>query len=241
VGGCSATTSALAAVQLGIPLRAGTPPGVVELCAANAPASGRKGHPEWGESHADRWVELASDDAETEIALRRSAGEHAMWFIGSLDSHPIPSTRWDLVAMQEGRAWAPRLGLDHDTTVLPGRKLVARYSDAVGRPVADVVQVATERMAAASRAVLIGQLGPGCPEPVRGALTSGPLKAPLLRDGKPAGGTEPLSALRTRALASLEKLPAPYRRLRRPSVFPVGLSPGLYDLRAGLFARGTER
>jgi hypothetical protein len=195
----------------------------------------------WGDSDADRWVDLAGDSMEIELALRRSAGEQATWLARSLDSHGTLSTRWDLVALQEGRAWAARLGADHDVSILPGRKLVARYCDAIGRPVADIVQVTSERMAPASRAIMIGALGPTSAEQVRGALRSSPLKTPHLRDGKPAAGVEPLSSLRQRALESTDNLAPSYRRLRSPDTFPVGISPGLYELRAELFARGAER
>jgi nicotinate phosphoribosyltransferase len=242
VGGCAATTSALAAARLAIPLRAAIPDEVAGLCSAQTASPGRKGAGEWGDSVTDRQIDLSGEAMEVELALRRSAGERGTWLARSLDIANFLRSRWDLVALQEGRAWAPRLGVSQlDVSVLPGRKLVARYSDAVGRPVADVVQITSERMAPASRAVMIGPLGPASPVAIRGALSSSPLKVPHLRDGKLAGSLEPLATLRQRTLDSLEKLSPSYKRLRGPSHFPVGISPGLYELRAELFSRATER
>jgi nicotinate phosphoribosyltransferase len=242
LGGCAATTSALATARFAIPLRSAVPDEVARLCAAQTGATGRKATGEWGDSETDRLIDLTGEATEVELALRRSAGERGTWLVRSLDSHAVLPARWDLVALQEGRAWAPRLGITQlDVSVLPGRKLVARYCDAVGRPVADVVQVASERMASASRAVMIGPLGPASPLAIRGALSSTPLKVPHLRDGKLAGGLEPLPALRQRTLDNLDKLASSYRRLRGPARFPVGMSPALYELRAELFSRGSER
>jgi nicotinate phosphoribosyltransferase len=242
VGGCSATTSALAAARHGIPLRAAIPEGVSRLFAAEGGTVGRKAAGEWGDAETDRWIDLAEDAMEIELALRRSAGERGTWLARSLDTRVTLPTRWDLVALQEGRAWAPRLGVRQlDVAALPGRKLVARYRDAVGRLVADVVQVTSERMPAASRAVMIGPLGPAAPVAVRGALSSSPLKVPHLRDGKLAGSLERLTTVRQRTVENIDSLAPSYRRLRGPARFPVGISPGLYELRAELFSRATER
>jgi nicotinate phosphoribosyltransferase len=241
LGGCAATTSAVAAAQLGIPLRASTPEGVALLCAAQSGAPPRKKASDWGESETDRWIALDGDGMEVELSLRRSAGERGTWLATTLDAHAPLGARWDLVALQEGRAWTPRLGLEPDEAVLPGRKLVARYCDAVGRPIADLVQVSSERMAPASRAIMIGSLGLAAPRQVRGALTSSPLKVPHLRDGRLAGALEPLSALRQRAIDGLDKLSPAYRRVRAPARFPVGISHGLNELRAEMVSQASER
>ena len=66
------------------------------------------------------------------------------------------------------------------------------------------------------------------------------LLVPVLRRGAPAWTAPPLSAVRARAAAQLERLHAGVKRLVHPHAYPVGLERGLYDLRTRLVLEARE-
>jgi hypothetical protein len=120
----------------------------------------------------------------------------------------------------------------------PGRKLLVRYVDAAGHPVADVAHGAGERLLRAQGGRYVDR--------VTGLVTrldassSAPLRAAAVRAGKRANPPETPGTLRDRARASVQALAASYRRLAAPARYPVGLSQELASLKADLFAR-TDR
>jgi hypothetical protein len=238
IGGCAGTRNLTAAGRFDIPLHAAATDGIMALCRAPMPPEGSDS---WGVSPTDRIGLLAPEDEEGDLLERRRQGERARWHLRSLARPSMLSTRCDLVALQEGPAWAPRAGYVADPAIWPGRKLVIRYLDESGRPVADLLQAATERIQPAPSAALIGALGPTCPLWIEGAHSAASLANPVLREGRMAAAAEPLSAVRERAIAAIRSLDPSVRRLRAPAKYVLGASAGLYELRGELFARTSQR
>ncbi len=148
--------------------------------------------------------------------------------------------RYDLVSIEDGGSWAPRLRLGHDgeSSSDPGRKLLVRYVDPSGRPVADVSHATSERMlrAAGGRYVdrvtgLSGKLA---------ATGSTPMRAAVMRAGKRASTAEPAEALRDRAINAIATLDEGFRRIVSPARYPVGITPSLATLKAEMLAKATE-
>lgn len=143
----------------------------------------------------------------------------------------------ELVAIEEEGRWAPRMSLAGTLVASsdPGRKLLIRYVNAEGMFVADVAHATSERMQAPSNVELVLRNAGR-----RVKLTSAkgdPLLAFVLRGGRRTAGARPLLEVRAHAEASLARVPAAQRRLRRPSPFPVGLSLSLYDEKTKLFGQ----
>ena len=147
--------------------------------------------------------------------------------------------RYDLVAIESRGAWSPRarIGDDVITSSDPGRKLLVRYVDADGHPVADVAHGTGERFLRAQggryvdRATgMVARLD---------ASSGAPLRASALRAGKRASPPEPPSALRERARRAVEGLDEGHRRIASPARYPVGMSSPLAAQKAELLAQAS--
>lgn len=142
--------------------------------------------------------------------------------------------RYDLVAIEHGGAWSPRVRADgtFGASSDPGRKLLVRYADAEGRPVADVAHATSERIPRA--------LGGRYVDRVTGhagrlaAASSAPLRANVLRAGKRSSPAEPVAELRERALQAVASLGEAHKRVVSPARYPVGMSSQLAALKADL-------
>jgi nicotinate phosphoribosyltransferase len=145
--------------------------------------------------------------------------------------------RVDLVAIEEDGAWLPKLGAIPDMTAIPGRKLIVRYFDETGQPVADVIHGAAERMMPAKEAALVGFLDVPAAIPIQGAMLGKPLLEPLMRTGRAVGASTSAAKARADLLSALASLPSAYTRLRYPAKFPVGLTHSLAALKTELVMR----
>jgi nicotinate phosphoribosyltransferase len=215
VGGTSATTNPLAAVQLAIPFRevASLDVGVIAAPGAADDA--------WGESPADLLVDLCAGDDE-ELALleaKRIGARAGGWIARSLcaGDSSVLSMRYELVALEEDGAWSPRRAARGDA--LPGRKRIARYIDAAGRALADIVHLQSERIQ---------------PPRALGAATLAPLALTVMRAGRLIAVAEPPSAGRDRSIAARALLPSAVKQLRRPELYRVELSAAVTALRDSL-------
>jgi nicotinate phosphoribosyltransferase len=155
--------------------------------------------------------------------------------VQDLDAPSALDARTDVVAMEQDGAWSPRMGAGFDLAVDPGRKIVVRYFDEIGSPVADIIHLATERIQAAASAVVIGPGGAPLPLPAP-AVRSAPLARALLRGGRRVGTAEKLSEARARALSAVSKLPEPLLYLRHPGTYPLGVSAAVAAKKAELLA-----
>lgn len=187
---------------------------------------------------------VVSGDVDERLVLSlRAEGVPLHGFV--VRAEGIPGTRhlarYDLVAIEDGGTWEPRVRLDDDGRVAsePGRKLLVRFFDAGGHPVADVAHVTGERLLRAQGGRYIDRTtGLGVK---LDASRSSSLRAPALRAGKRANPPESASTLRDRARSALESLGERHRRIGAPARYPIGLSPQLAALRADLLGGGDER
>jgi nicotinate phosphoribosyltransferase len=186
---------------------------------------------------------LVSGDVDERLALElRAELSLDKLFLVRAEGTPGAAAlaRYDLVAIEHRGAWSPRirLGADVGTSSDPGRKLLVRYLDADGHPVADVAHGTGERFLRAQggryvdRATgMVARLD---------AASSAPLRASVLRAGKRASPPEPPAALRERAKRALEALDEGHRRISPSARYPVGMSPPLAAQKAELLAQQSS-
>jgi nicotinate phosphoribosyltransferase len=150
---------------------------------------------------------VADDCDEAQIAELRREEPRLGCF--AIDAYRWPGraalARYELVAVEESGRWSPR-------GASPGRKMLLRYFDEGGRPVADVAHAAGERFPPASEL---------------GAATSAPLLANVMRAGRRVAAGEPPRVTRERAAASVRALHERHRRLTRAAHYPVAVSDAL--------------
>jgi nicotinate phosphoribosyltransferase len=215
IGGASATTNPLAAAQLEIPFREA---GSLDLGVIAAPG---RGDDVWGGSPVDMLVDLGAGDDEEAVLIeaKRIGARSGGWIARGLcdGDASVLGMRYELVALEEDGVWAPRRGARGD--VLPGRKRIARYIDAAGHAMADVVHLQNERMQS--------------PRTV-GAATLVPLALTVMRAGRLIAVPEPPSAGRERAVAAQGTLESGVKQLCRPEVYRVDQSPAVTALRESL-------
>jgi nicotinate phosphoribosyltransferase len=214
VGGTSATTNPLAAAQLDIPFREAAS---IDLGVIAPPTIGEDA---WDDASADLLVDLGGGEDEEAVLLeaKRIGARAGGWIARALsDGDPgILSMRYELVALEEDGVWAPRRG---QSGVLPGRKRIARYLDAAGHAVADIVHLQNERMQS--------------PRTLN-AATLTPVSLAVMRTGRLIAVAEPPSAGRERSAAARAVLSNAVKQLRRPEAYRVDFSPAVMALRDSL-------
>jgi nicotinate phosphoribosyltransferase len=213
VGGAAATTCALAASALGIPFRGEA---MIDL-GALSPVEARADEG-WGVSNTDRLAALGGHDEEAMLLeTKRLQASTGGWIASGLAEEGAGSlvVRCELVALEEGGAWAPRRGMSDRNEVFPGRKMVARCFDAEGRAVSDVVHLAHERMRA-PRAL--------------GAVKLLPLARAVMRAGRALEAPEPPRIGRERSIAARQLLPRAVMHLFAPARYRVEISAGVHAL-----------
>jgi nicotinate phosphoribosyltransferase len=231
IGGAAATTNALAARRYGIP--------VAEMKASADRIALARGtarvvpQPELDEPAALELREAKSASGEGRSARRRAPVPG--------DGAPGGASRasYDLASIDDGGSWSPRMrvGVDAASSSDPGRKLLVRYFDRDGSPVADVAHAMNERMLRVAGGRYVDR-ATGLPGKLA-AASSEPLRTSMMRAGKRANPPEPPAALRERAEGSLEKLGEAHRRLASPVRYPVGVTPQLAALKAELLSSIT--
>ncbi|PIE05375.1 MAG: hypothetical protein CSA75_05075 [Sorangium cellulosum] len=237
VGGVRATQNPVAAARTGIKLRVTKPPEALSL-AEEVQVDNDAG---WTfrttAVSAVTHLGPGDDEEETLADLQRHGLQAAEWASRGLARYPAGlKLRVDLVALEDEGTWLPRLGTVADVTANPGRKLVVRYYDRTGQPIADVMHGVSEHLLPVEQAVVVGHLEVPAIVPIVGATASKPVIVPLLRTGRSVGSPEPVTMARCLLQDSLQALPEAYARLRHPSQFPVGLTPKLASLKASLIA-----
>ncbi|HEY1696393.1 MAG TPA: hypothetical protein VGG39_29730 [Polyangiaceae bacterium] len=187
---------------------------------------------------------VVSGDVDERLVLSlRADGVPLHGFVVRADG--VPGTRhlarYELVAIEKGGAWSPRMraGEDGASSSEPGRKLLVRFSDDAGHPVADVAHGSGERLLRAQGGRYVDRLT-GLTVKLD-AATGAPLRVAALRAGKRATQQEPPSSLRDRARAAVQALAEKHRRIGSPARYPIGLSPQLAALRTELLEDGDDR
>lgn len=234
IGGAAATTSALAGRRYGIP--------VTEMDGSAERIALARG--------TARVVPQAGLEPLDELAvleLREAGGAHTHGrnarrrVAVAAEGAPGGASRasYDLASIEDSGSWSPRMrvGADAASSSDPGRKLLVRYFDREGQPVADVAHAMNERMLRVAGGRYVDRVT-GLPGKLA-ASSSEPLRSSMMRAGKRANPPEPVSALRERAELSLEKLDEAHKRLASPARYPVGVTPQLAALKAELLASIT--
>lgn len=183
------------------------------------------------------------------VDLKRQGAPINSWGVGT---HLITSSDWPalggvykLVAVREGGGdWEPRIKLSSNPSKMtdPGYKRLVRYLDAQGQPLADLIELHSERetlpvpgsgetIPYADRHDLFFLKG------VRRATGREELLRPVMVDGKRVGPSPTLEETRIRAQEQIASLPEEVRRLRNPEIYTVGLSPELAAVKLRLAAR----
>ena len=237
VGGLRATQLPAAAIQDGIKLRVTRPPEALNL-AEEADIVQETGWT-FRTTAVGALTHLGpgDDEEETLAELQRHGVPAAEWAsrgLARLDAGL--QLRTDLVAIEDDGSWRSRLGAVPDITANPGRKLVVRYFDRTGQPIADVMHGVSERVLQADEAMLIGHLDVPMAIPIIGATKSKPLLEPLLRSGRRVKPADSVTKARNNVRMSLDLLPEAYARLRHAARFPVGVTQMLAELKAELVA-----
>ena len=185
-----------------------------------------------------REPEIVVADAPDEIAimeLRRQAAPIGGYCVSTHVPEDAASRwRYDLVALEQDGAWSPRP--QSTSAGDPGRKMLMRYVDAEGRPVADVAHLTNERILRAKDGRFV-ERATGATAQLRGAASSAPLLASVMRSGKRASPAEPARAIRQRAQRAIASLAPRHRRLASPARYPVGTTAALAALRAELASK----
>jgi nicotinate phosphoribosyltransferase len=186
---------------------------------------------------------IVCGDIDERLALElRDLVLPEVWFAMPADATEGSArlARYELVSIEDGGSWSPRLrlGRDLESSSDPGRKLLARYTDAEGKPLADVAHAMNERLLRASGGRYVDR-ATGMSARLT-AVSSAPLRAAVMRAGKRAAAVEPANVLRDRAQEGLAALPEGYRRTVSPARYPVGITPSLAALKADLLAKATE-
>ena len=229
IGGASATTSALAGRRYGIPVSDMS--GAAERIALARGTARVVPEEELDERGALELRATRDDPDGDERNGRRLAAVAA-------EGAPGGGARasYDLASIEDGGSWSPRMrvGADAGSSSDPGRKLLVRYFDREGSPIADVAHAMNERMLRATGGRYVDRVT-GLPGRLAG-VSSQPLRASMMRSGKRAIAPEPVQALRERAQGSLEKLGEAHKRLASPARYPVGVTPQLAALKAELLA-----
>jgi nicotinate phosphoribosyltransferase len=147
--------------------------------------------------------------------------------------------RYELVAIESAGAWSPRIrvGPDAASSSDPGRKLLLRFADASGRPIADVAHMTNERTLRAQGGRFFDR-ATGLGVRLQGA-TGAPLRASVMRAGKRATEQEPAGVARDRAAAAVASLDEGHRRVASPTHYPVGMTTQLAALKTDLLARAS--
>jgi Nicotinate phosphoribosyltransferase (NAPRTase) N-terminal domain len=140
----------------------------------------------------------------------------------------------DMVAREADGRWVPcmRIGSTFERSADPSRKVLMRYADAAGSPIADVAHGTSERVQAA-RDVSFVERATGFSRTIHGA-TSTPLRLSMLRGGLRAGVAE----LHKNRLEHAAKAIA---ELRRVHFAPQGATPLPFGLSAALSAHKHEQ
>ena len=136
-------------------------------------------------------------------------------------------------------AWTPTMKLSEQAfkRTIPGVQHVLRYRDTDGVPVGDIIVV--DDVATGSDGVAVDVLDPDTVHRFDGATAEEVLVC-MVRDGKRAAEPESLDVARARCRNALMHLDPAIRRYLNPQFYPVGLEPGLAELRTRLIVEERE-
>ncbi len=185
----------------------------------------------------DEPVIVASGDFD-ELAiseLRRQNAPISAFSISSFDDVDASlDAQYDMAAIEADGQWSPRLrvGRTAATSSDPGRKFVVRYFDAENHPIADVSCATNERIPSAKDVRFVDRTT-GFPTRLT-AASSVQLHTNVMRAGKRVSLPEAAKDIRDRAQKNVLTLCDRHRRLRKPTLYPVGVTAALASIKTDL-------
>lgn len=192
-------------------------------------------------------VIVASNDLDEHLIqdLKLQGATIATWGVGTklatAFDQPALGGVYKLGAIaQPGGTWAPRVKLSEQAikTSIPGIQQVRRFEDAHGH-VADMIY--DELTGVDDTRSIVDPKDPTRQRKISRGATSRDLLVPVARGGRIVYKDEPLDVLRDRARQELAKVHPGTRRFKNPHEYPVGLEPGLHELRDRMIREARAR
>ena len=181
---------------------------------------------------------VASNDLDEDLVetLRAQGSRIDIWGVGTqlvtCKDEPALGGVYKLVAIEEGDQFRPTLKISANPGKItsPGCKQIWRALDDNGHFLGDIIALESET-AAPTR--ILDPLYAMPAQQLAGASYE-KLLVPVMKDGVRLAPSPPLTQIRERARDQLSRLPQACRRLHNPQLYPVGLSPELFELRRRL-------
>jgi nicotinate phosphoribosyltransferase len=180
---------------------------------------------------------VASNDLDERIIenLKLQGAQIAVWGVGTklatAYDQPALGGVYKLGAIQDADGqWQPKLKLSDQVvkTSIPGILQVRRFATSAGFT-GDMIY--DDRLGIDPRQTIVDPRDPARQKLLSTSTEVQDLLVPVLRNGHRLAESEPLTAIRDRAIAQLARLHPGIRRFMNPHEFPVGIDIGLHELR----------
>ncbi|MGI5860622.1 MAG: nicotinate phosphoribosyltransferase [Myxococcales bacterium] len=181
----------------------------------------------------------ASNDLDEEViaSLKSQGAAIAVWGVGTrlVTAHGDPALGgvYKLAAVRRpGEQWRYRIKVSEQAikTSTPGILQVRRF-ELGGRCVADGIFDEQQGWCPGPERVVVDPLEPTRRTRIPAEAEARDLLVPALRAGRRVLAPEPLAETRRRAQTELAALPVGVKRFLNPHLYPVGLEPGLHELK----------
>lgn len=185
---------------------------------------------------------VASNDLDEHIitSLKQQGAKIGLWGVGTklvtAFDQPALGGVYKLGAIREGNGpWAYKVKVSEQVAKVttPGILQVARFA----RNAEFIGDMIYNEGDAEGSAVIVDPANPLRRKAIPADTTRQELLVPVLRGGRNVYQDPPLPEIRARAQAQLAMLHAGTKRLLNPHEYPVGLEPGLFDLKAELILK----
>ena len=185
-------------------------------------------------------VIVASNDLDEHIiaSLKQQGAKIGLWGVGTklvtAFDQPALGGVYKLAAIREaGGAWNYKVKVSEQAIKVsnPGIQQVRRFTRN-GEIIGDMIY--NEYAPPSAARVIVDQNNPTRRKAIPADATSEDLLVPIFRGGALVYEEPVLAAVRARAQEQLARVHAGTKRLLNPHEYPVGLEPGLFELKTGL-------
>lgn len=190
---------------------------------------------------------IASNELDEYLiqSLFLQEAEIDVWGIGTrlitAQNQPAMSGVYKLASVRTESGWSYKIKVSDQPlkTSNPGIHCAYRYFDESGAMRGDLI--CDESEDANGVRWLQDPIVPHRKRSVPNTWRSEPLLVPVFKNGKRVLGPTPLTEVRARLTAQLERLHPGHKRLENPHTYPVGLSPHLAELKEKLISEHHPR
>jgi nicotinate phosphoribosyltransferase len=150
---------------------------------------------------------------------------------------------YKMVAREGREGWIPTIKVSNnpEKVTLPGIKQVWRFSNGEGSPIADLICLEEETLAAGATYTFHHPMGDYRSFTLADYEEMTPLLGLRMKEGRIVGDKPDLAVLQARARRELDRLDDTYKRLINPHLYKVSLSDTLSELKARLIREGLSR